>query len=135
MTLHSQLHHWLDLLERVAGPKRRFVVFGALNVVLTNLLLQLLLLSQSIWSATLLSQAFNTCVGFYLYGKGVFRVSRLRIRSLCLYGMLAVFLWVANAAGIEWMGGWGVQANMAAMLMVPLLAGLSYTCQKYLVFH
>jgi hypothetical protein len=118
-----------------SGRKRRFLGYGALNVLLTNLVLQGLLLVLHTGLATLLSQLLNVGLGFVLYGKRVFRVERLQKRAAFRYGLLALVLWWANWAGITGLAGWGLQRNLAALLLVPLLAALSYTAQKWLVFQ
>jgi len=74
-------------------------------------------------------------LGFVLYGKRVFRVERLQKRAALRYGLLAVVLWWANWAGITGLVGWGLQRNLAALMLVPILAGLSYVIQKFLVFQ
>ena len=118
-----------------SGRKRRFLGYGALNVLLTNLLLQLLLLVLHTGLATLLSQLLNVGLGFVLYGKKVFRVERLQKRAALRYGLLAVLLWWANWAGITGLVGWGLQRNLAALAMIPLLAAVSYSAQKWVVFR
>ncbi len=117
------------------GRKRRFVGYGALNVLLTNLVLQGLLLVLNTGLATLLSQLLNVGLGFVLYGKRVFRVERLQKRAAFRYLLLALLLWWANWAGIAALVGSGLQRNLAALLLVPCLAALSYTVQKLLVFR
>ena len=118
-----------------SGRKRRFLGYGALNVLLTNLLLQLLLLVLHTGLATLLSQLLNVGLGFVLYGKKVFRVERLQKRAALRYGLLALLLWWANWAGITGLAGWGLQRNLAALALVPVLAALSYVLQKAVVFR
>jgi hypothetical protein len=118
-----------------SGRKRRFLGYGALNVLLTNLLLQLLLLVLHTGLATLLSQLLNVGLGFVLYGKKVFRVERLQKRAALRYGLLAVLLWWANWAGITGLAGWGLQRNLAALALIPLLAAVSYSAQKWVVFR
>ena len=118
-----------------SGRKRRFLGYGALNVVLTNLVLQLLLLVLHTGLATLLSQLLNVGLGFVLYGKKVFRVERLQKRAALRYGLLALLLWWANWAGITGLAGWGLQRNLAALALVPVLAALSYVLQKAVVFR
>jgi hypothetical protein len=103
-----------------SGRKRRFLGYGALNVLLTNLVLQLLLLVLHTGLATLLK---------------VFRVERLQKRAALRYGLLALLLWWANWAGITGLAGWGLQRNLAALALVPLLAALSYVLQKAVVFR
>jgi putative flippase GtrA len=118
-----------------SGRKRRFLGYGALNVLLTNLVLQLLLLVLHTGLATLLSQLLNVGLGFVLYGKKVFRVERLQKRAAIRYGLLALLLWWANWAGITGLAGWGLQRNLAALALVPMLAAVSYTAQKWVVFR
>jgi hypothetical protein len=117
-----------------SGRKRRFLGYGALNVLLTNLVLQGLLLVLHTGLATLLSQLLNVGLGFVLYGKRVFRVERLQKRAALRYGCLALVLWWANWAGITGLAGWGLQRNLAALLLVPLLAAMSYVLQRLFVF-
>ncbi len=118
-----------------SGRKRRFLVYGALNVGLTNLLLQLLLwLHLATGLATLLSQLLNVALGYVLYGTRVFQVARLGRRSAAAYGFLALLLWWGNWGGIQGLAALGWSRNWAALALVPLLAALSYLAQKTLVF-
>jgi hypothetical protein len=103
-------------------------------VLLTNLFLQVLLLVAPIGVSTLLSQAFNVVVGFVVYGKRVFKVDRLRKRSAVGYGLLAVLLWWCNWFGISAIAQAGMPRNLAALILILPLAGLSYVVQKFLVF-
>ena len=118
-----------------SGRKRRFLGYGALNVLLTNLVLQVLLLVLATGLATFLSQLLNVGLGFVLYGKRVFRVERLRKRSAFAYVLMALVLWWCNWAGISFLLGWGLSRNLAALSLIPVLAALSYTVQKLVVFR
>jgi hypothetical protein len=118
-----------------SGRKRRFLGYGALNVLVTNLVLQGLLLVAGTGLATLLSQSVNVALGFVLYGKKVFRVYRLQKRSAASYLLMAVLLWWANWAGISGLATWGLSRNLAALLLIPVLAAASYTLQKLVVFR
>jgi len=117
------------------GRKRRFLGYGALNVLATNLVLQGLLLVLGTGLATFLSQLLNVGLGFVLYGKRVFRVERLQKRSALFYALMALGLWWCNWAGISLLAGWGLSRNLAALLLIPVLAALSYTVQKLVVFR
>ena len=117
------------------GRKRRFLGYGALNVLATNLVLQGLLLVLGTGLATFLSQLLNVGLGFVLYGKRVFRVDRLQKRSALAYALMALALWWCNWAGISFLAGWGLSRNLAALLLIPVLAALSYTVQKLVVFR
>ena len=118
-----------------SGRKRRFLGYGALNVLVTNLVLQGLLLVLGTGLATFLSQLLNVGLGFVLYGKRVFRVERLQKRSALSYALMALCIWWCNWAGISLLSGWGLSRNLAALLLIPVLAALSYTVQKLVVFR
>ena len=118
-----------------SGRKRRFLGYGALNVLATNLVLQGLLLVMATGLATFLSQLLNVGLGFVLYGKRVFRVERLQKRSALSYALMALGLWWCNWAGISLLAGWGLSRNLAALLLIPVLAALSYTVQKLVVYR
>ena len=118
-----------------SGRKRRFLGYGALNVLATNLALQGLLLVMGTGLATFLSQLLNVGLGFVLYGKRVFRVERLQKRSALSYALMALCLWWCNWAGISVLASLGLSRNLAALLLIPVLAALSYTVQKLVVFR
>ena len=118
-----------------SGRKRRFLGYGALNVLATNVVLQGLLLVMGTGLATFLSQLLNVGLGFVLYGKRVFRVERLQKRSALSYALMALFLWWCNWAGIDWLAVLGLTRNLAALILIPVLAALSYAVQKLVVFR
>ena len=118
-----------------SGRKRRFLGYGALNVLATNLALQGLLLVMGTGLATFLSQLLNVGLGFVLYGKRVFRVERLKKRSALSYALMALLLWWCNWAGIDWLAALGLTRNVAALMLIPVLAALSYTVQKLVIFR
>ena len=119
------------------GQKRRFGAAGIINVVLTNLVLQALLASNviSVTASTLISQLINTCLGYAIYGKIVFRAQGLRHHQpLLRYLLLMTAMWILNTVGIELGEAAGIHKNFAAAGLVPFLAVLSYFCQKNWVF-
>ncbi|QNG29019.1 GtrA family protein [Synechococcus sp. LTW-R] len=118
-----------------SGRKRRFLGYGALNLLATNVVLQGLLLVMGTGLATFLSQLLNVGLGFVLYGKRVFRVERLQKRSALSYALMALCLWWCNWAGIDWLAGLGLTRNLAALILIPVLAALSYAVQKLVVFR
>jgi hypothetical protein len=73
----------------VPGRKRRFLMFGCLNVAVTNTALQLLLRVVPIGLATFLSQLINGALGYVFLGKGVVRVDRLERRSAAAYALVS----------------------------------------------
>ena len=124
--------------KRQRGQKRRFGAAGIINVLLTNLVLQFLLASSvvSVTAATLISQLINTCLGYAIYGKMVFKAEGLRHhRPLLRYLLLMTAMWLLNTAGIEFGETVGLNKNLAAAGLIPCLAVLSFYAQKYLVFR
>ena len=120
------------------GQKRRFGIAGIINVLITNTALQILLASNivSIAIATLISQSINTALGYAIYGKLVFRTKGLRQREpVTRYVLIMAGMWLLNAAGIQLGSTFDLDKNVAAILMVPFLAVLSYYLQKSWVFQ
>ena len=90
--------------SRQVGQKRRFRVAGIVNVLLTNLALQLLLVISmvEISLATLVSQLINSFLGYAIYGKMVFRAQGLKHhRPLLRYLTLMIAMWLLNTAAIR----------------------------------
>lgn len=122
------------------GRKRRFGLAGILNVLATNILLQLLLKKQflSTGLATLISQLLNGCLGYAIYGGWVFRSREMhRMRSGVLYAAMMALLWGFNTVGIHVLTGTGVlgNRNVVALIMVVPLAVVSYLLQKHVIFR
>ena len=67
-------------MQNPRGQKRRFGAAGLLNVLITNAVLQMLLVSNlvSVAVATLISQVINASLGYAIYGKLVFKAKGLR---------------------------------------------------------
>ena len=124
-----------DSLSGSLGRKRRFLLFGSLNVLVTNACLQVLLRIIPIGAATLFSQLINLLLGFVLYGKYVFRVNRLTRRSAVLYAIASAIIWLVNWGGILFLARHGVQRNLAALVMMPVLPLISYGMQRRFVFQ
>jgi len=124
--------------NRQRGQKRRFGAAGVTNVLITNLVLQALLASGvvGVTAATLISQLINTCMGYAIYGKMVFKAQGLRRqRPLLSYLLLMTAMWLLNAAGIAGGEALGINKNLAAAGLIPCLAVLSFFAQKYWVFR
>lgn len=137
-TLAMEQNEVCDTRPKQHGQKRRFGAAGIINVVLTNLVLQVLLISSlvSVAAATLISQAINSCLGYAIYGKMVFKAQGLRHhRPLLRYAVLMIAMWVLNATGIAGGEALGINKNLAAAALIPCLAVLSYIVQKYWVFR
>ena len=86
--------------------------------------------------ATLLSQFFNSFVGFTIYGKLVFNTQGMRSGFSALrYSALMGLMWLCNWTGIELLKAANLSANSSGLLMIAPLAGISYIIQKNWVFR
>jgi len=112
----------------------RFIIFGIFNVFVSNLILQILLRHSSSVIATFFSQLINFLIGYYLYGKKVFRLKKLKIENFTKYFLLVIFLWNINWIIIEFFHTFGFNKRIIALVIIPFLALISYISQKFIVF-
>ena len=76
--------------------KKLFLGYGILNFLITHIILQVSLLLIPTILATVLSQFTNLIIGFYLYGKKVFKYNGLNNLVFKKYFFLATILWLLN---------------------------------------
>ena len=114
--------------------KKLFLLFGFLNFIITNIILQVSLLLISTLLATILSQIINVSIGYFLYGKKVFKLNNLNNHIFKKYIVLASSLWILNFGFIELFFKYGINKNLTAIFLIPPLVIFSYLTQKYYVF-
>ena len=119
---------------RSNGKKRSFLFFGVINFLITNIVLHLALFLFPILISTLLSQATNFLLGFYLYGKKVFKINRLNTRLFKNYLFLSLSIYFINSTFISLLASVKVNKNLAALYILPLLVIFSYYMQNKFVF-
>ena len=108
--------------------------YGFLNFLATITFLQLLLVYIETGFATLLSQTLNFSLGYFLYGKVVFKIDKLKFNNAARYFLLSVILWFTNWFGINYISNNFINENIAALVMIPFQVLLSYGFQKKFVF-
>ena len=116
------------------GRKRLFLFYGIANFLITNSVLHLLLLVIPIFLATIASQITNLIIGFYLYGKKVFKMKNLTYQEFRKYILLASFNWTLNYVSIRFMYENGINKNLAAIFTIPFLVLISYSFQSRFIF-
>jgi len=114
--------------------KKLFIVFGFFNFLITNAVLQISLFFTPILFSTILSQISNFLIGYFLYGKKVFKLNKLTNLVFRKYFVLAFILWILNFAFIRLLFYFGVNKNISALVVIPLLVLISYFLQKRYVF-
>ena len=113
-------------LKKSKKEKRRFLSYGILNFLVTNISLQIMLLFFETYLATLISQFININIGFFIYGKKVFRVKRFTFKSGFSYLLLAIFIWIINYSSINYLFRMGYNKNLSAIILIPLLVLISF---------
>ena len=116
------------------GRKRLFLFYGFANFLITNFVLHLLLIAIPIFLATIVSQITNLLIGFYLYGKKVFKMNNLTYKEFNKYILLASLNWILNYVSISLMYENGINKNLAAIFTIPFLVFISYFFQKKFIF-
>lgn len=114
--------------------KKLFLGYGILNFLITNFILQISLLIMPTLLATVLSQFTNLIIGFYIYGKKVFKFKRLNNFVFKKYLFLGLILCLLNFGFIQLFFYYGVNKNLTACIIIPLLVIISYLTQKNYVF-
>ena len=102
--------------EMKIKKKTLFFLFGLVNVFLTNLIIQILLIFLATLYATFIGQLFNFLFGFYFYGKNVFHVKSLDKYHFKKYFLLNIFLWNLNWITISYFSSFGFSKNIVAFL-------------------
>ena len=117
--------------------KRKFLLAGLINVLITNIFLQIFLFSNlfNITISTFLSQFINMSLGYVIYSKFIFNVEKIiKFNFLIKYLLLMLFLWLVNNYGIKFISTLGISNNLSAFFLVPVLAIISFIIQKLWVF-
>ncbi len=129
------------LLKRISflhkGQKRSFLIAGITNVILTNLCLQFLLFNAlfEIRICTFISQVFNMVFGYGIYSKFIFKVKKVaKFKFISKYLILMFVMWLTNVKGIYIGSSWNISESISALIMIPVLAVMSYLIQKYWIF-
>ena len=114
-----------NFFKQTKGQKRLFLLYGLINIIITNLFLQLFLSTSYITTsvATLISQAINMVLGFFIYGRLVFKKRDLFLKKFFIkYLLLMIILWFTNSYSIFLLKFAGFERNIADLFLIPLLA-------------
>lgn len=116
--------------------KFRFLIYGFLNFLITNILLQILLLIIKISLATLIAQIINISLGYYLSKERIFKSNNSKIKTLTKYFILGVISWQFNLLSIRYISeALNISPNLSAIFIIPILTLWSYFIQKLIIFN
>ena len=114
---------------------KKFLLYGILNFVITNIILQILLLFLNVWTSAILSQIINSLVGYQLYSRYVFKINTYKNYLFIKYILFAFITYILNAKLIILIStNFLISKNQAAFILVPFLASFSFCSQKFFVF-
>tara|TARA_Y100000589_G_C26954595_1_gene547990 strand:+ start:95 stop:475 length:381 start_codon:yes stop_codon:yes gene_type:complete len=115
--------------------KIRFIILGLLNILFTNIFLQIIILLFPLWISTFFSQMFNVILGFFLYSNLVFKIRKKNLGRFIKYFLFSIFTWNLNALIIFKINyHLNIDIRLSAILTIPLLAILSFYFQKKIIF-
>ena len=115
--------------------KIRFLIYGVINTLITNIFLQIIILLLPLWISTFLSQIFNVILGFFIYSNLVFKLKKKPLENFVKYFLFSIFIWNLNAFLILKMNyHLNINIRISAILTIPLLAILSFYFQKKIIF-
>ena len=115
--------------------KIRFIIYGLINTLITNIFLQIIILLLPLWIATFLSQMFNVILGFFIYSNLVFKLRRKPLVKFVEYFLFSIFAWNLNAFLILNMNHHlNIGIRISAILAIPFLAIFSFYFQKKIIF-
>ena len=114
---------------------KKFLLYGILNFVITNIILQILLLFLDVWTSAILSQIINSLVGYQLYSRYVFKLNTYKNYLFIKYIIFAFITYILNAKLIILIStNFLISKNLSALILVPFLASFSFFSQKFFVF-
>ena len=114
---------------------KKFLLYGILNFVITNIILQILLLFLNVWTSAILSQIINSLVGYQLYSRYVFKLNTYKNYLFIKYIIFAFITYILNAKLIILIStNFLISKNLSALFLVPFLASFSFFSQKFFVF-
>lgn len=111
-----------------------YLVFALIAWSISNLSLHILLMFTSIFKATLISHLIYICLAYFLYSKNVFSLRRYTYLIAIKFFLLNSLLWVVNLKGISLLNYLGINKNVSAFSLIPILTVSSFLIQKFFIF-
>ena len=116
--------------------KSKFLFFGILNFLVTQIILGLSLLLLPVYLATFISQTTNFLIGYYVYSRFVFDFKKKYLsKNFILYLTYAILIWLINWLSIYFINiNFKINKNIKTILILPFLVICSYLVQKNIIF-
>ena len=120
----------LRMQEIISRSFQKFIFFGVINTILSNSLLLLLLSILPIGISTFLSQIFHAFLGYISNKYGAFK----RQGNTSSYFILVILSWLIQWILLKIIMYYGVQKEFAILFIIPIIAIISFTIQKSIIF-
>lgn len=124
-------------MKKLFNLEIKFIFFGILNVILSNLFLQILLFLNfiPIDISTFIYIIFNALFGYLIYGKFVFRVVQIiKIKYMIKYSLSLLISWIILNTAIYQFLKINISPNISSIIMIPFLTSYSFLIQKFWIF-
>tara|TARA_B100000989_G_C19320732_1_gene376571 strand:+ start:299 stop:655 length:357 start_codon:yes stop_codon:yes gene_type:complete len=108
----------------------RFVLFGLFNTILSNLLLLLLLKIFPLSVSAFFAQIFHAITAYFFGKVKIFK----KYGSPLKFFILVIFSWTLQWQLIKILKEIGFDNLYAILIVIPLLALISYLIQKIFIF-
>ena len=119
-----------DLLQA-----KNFLILGFLNFLITNFVLQFSLIFWPVWISTLISQINNYFLGFFLYGKFVFKRKNLNKRKAFKYLIVSILAWIINTFLINLISSLtSYSESLSALIVIPIIVKYSFKKVSAVIF-
>ena len=132
----------MDLYKRFLcnlrfNTRSKFLFFGFLNFLITQIILGINLLLMPVYIATFISMTINVIIGYFVYSKFVFNYeNRYSSKIFSLYILYAILIWLINWFTINFFYlTFNINKNITAILILPFLVIFSYLVQKLIIFR
>ena len=124
-----------NFFKQIEPYKKQFLFWGIINLLITNIILQIFLVISSVQLATFLSQVFNIFFGYKIYSSKVLKIYKFNAKRLLMYILLAPVSWLINLNFINFLSTYGLSKNISAALIIPFLTIFSFLTQKFIIFR
>tara|TARA_Y100001933_G_C18899253_1_gene521781 strand:- start:289 stop:657 length:369 start_codon:yes stop_codon:yes gene_type:complete len=108
----------------------KFIFFGTLLTLLSNILLLLLLFIFPVGLATFINQTLYAYFGYLANKYGVFR----RKGKPIAYSLLVILSWFIHWFLIKTISSLGFSSTIAVVISIPFMATFSFLSQKFIIF-
>ena len=113
-----------------------YILFGTINTLITNILLQILINLYPLWLSTFISQLLNLIIGFFTYSFFVYKVRKIYIKQFFKFLVLCIFSWNLNTFLILLMNDiFNINIRLSALLALPLIASFSFFSQNKFIYN